>query len=567
MTQLSPSGPLGQETDSFPKPGLSSVLVPIVVAVTGHRDLRPEDSDQLQRATADCFRRLKALYPASPIRLLSGLAEGADRLVARVALNESIELAAVLPMEAAEYERDFDSKASVDEFRRLMAQAHAIYVVQSSEDVNLDRTTHYARLGYFLVEHCDLLLALWDGEPSDKRGGTADVVCYRLNGGPRSSIRSGSYLIQYTGDVYHIATPRASRRELGPPTSEARILVPGNSTAKPASQWQPESTCLAIDQLNRDLRADAQHSAPQPLAEPLQGQRTEISSAETARFRAIDRLAIRFQTRTWRAFAWMLTLSLLALICLQRRGIDGRWSVPLTVLYVTFMIAAYGIYFWSKRMKLENRAFDYRAVAEGLRIQQAWRVAGLAERAADHYLGRQQGVLKWVRRALLNWDWPLPDAQQSDRVSRESMERALEDWVVDQRQFFGRSLTRQRRSHQLYVRAANVLVWLGFALSMLKSPQGWTAWLISLAAIPPMVAATLLVYAKTRAWSEQVNQYATMRDLYQTAEDHLRALLRENDLKGAQELLVELGQEALSENAEWLSIHRRRAIRSPDLGM
>lgn len=55
-------------------------VIPIHIGVSGHRDIPTEDLPQLQSTLYERFSRLKALHPNSTIKLLSGLAEGADRV-------------------------------------------------------------------------------------------------------------------------------------------------------------------------------------------------------------------------------------------------------------------------------------------------------------------------------------------------------------------------------------------------------------------------------------------------------------------------------------------------------
>ena len=88
--------------------------LPIVIAVTGHRQLRPADLAQHREHVRELFALLRRRYPSTPLRIVSALAEGADRLVAEVALEEGHELLVPLPLEPADYERDFPQ--SVAEF-------------------------------------------------------------------------------------------------------------------------------------------------------------------------------------------------------------------------------------------------------------------------------------------------------------------------------------------------------------------------------------------------------------------------------------------------------------------
>ena len=83
------------------------VLLPLVIGVTGHRDLRVQDIPELEAAVRNVLAELHAMCPKTPLVLLSPLAEGADRLVARVALADGATLVAPLPLARAEYEKDF----------------------------------------------------------------------------------------------------------------------------------------------------------------------------------------------------------------------------------------------------------------------------------------------------------------------------------------------------------------------------------------------------------------------------------------------------------------------------
>ena len=72
------------------------------------------------------FVGLRQRYPHTPLVLLSALAEGADRLVARVGLAAGARLIAVLPMPRSLYEIDFKSPVSLEEFAKLVQQADLV---------------------------------------------------------------------------------------------------------------------------------------------------------------------------------------------------------------------------------------------------------------------------------------------------------------------------------------------------------------------------------------------------------------------------------------------------------
>jgi hypothetical protein len=52
---------------------------------------------------------------------------------------------------------------------------------------------------------------------------------------------------------------------------------------------------------------------------------------------------------------------------------------------------------------LSDKYQDYRALAEGMRVQFYWRLAGLKLSVADHYLRKQRSELDWICSAIRVW--------------------------------------------------------------------------------------------------------------------------------------------------------------------
>ena len=109
------------------------------------------------------------------LRAISALAEGADTLVAEIALQRGAELAAALPFAAEEYERDFAAGAPRDGFHALLRAAFAVFELDGSREREAES---YEAVGRLVVRQCDVLLAIWDGEPAAGRGGTALIAAY-----------------------------------------------------------------------------------------------------------------------------------------------------------------------------------------------------------------------------------------------------------------------------------------------------------------------------------------------------------------------------------------------------
>jgi hypothetical protein len=200
--------------------------LPLVIGVTGHRDLRDEDVPRLEAEVASIIARLRHDYleddPETPIIVLSALAEGADRLVARVALAQGARLIAPLPLPLEEYRRDFEpglKPGNAAEFDELLAQAVAAPVIPFAHGNSLEavrtsphkRAEQYRAVGLFIARHSNALMAIWDGDEANMAvGGTAEVVKFTREGIPLAVSRSARASLDGSeiGPVIHVVAPR-----------------------------------------------------------------------------------------------------------------------------------------------------------------------------------------------------------------------------------------------------------------------------------------------------------------------------------------------------------------------
>jgi hypothetical protein len=186
-------------------PGFETIPYRIRIGVTGHRSLPDEAATKaLVKKAIDCeledlfsdelrqhierFRR----QGITPIRysVVTPLAEGADRVVARAVCSyDGARLDAVLPLAFEDYLEDFKTEESRMEFQELLARSRRpVYLRHSrigaearTPDEAADlRLVAYEHGGHYVVSHCDVLIAIWDGQQSCGRGGTAEIVEYAV---------------------------------------------------------------------------------------------------------------------------------------------------------------------------------------------------------------------------------------------------------------------------------------------------------------------------------------------------------------------------------------------------
>lgn len=136
------------------------------LGITGHQVI---PAQALSYVITGIQAALASLHP--PLVGYSSLAAGADQLFARELLAAGGELNAIIPCHG--YQVTFSDRDRAQYFD-LIAAATSTTVLQYSDPSE----AAYEAAGKWVAEHCQTLVAVWDGEPSRGRGGTADVVAY-----------------------------------------------------------------------------------------------------------------------------------------------------------------------------------------------------------------------------------------------------------------------------------------------------------------------------------------------------------------------------------------------------
>ena len=114
------------------------------------------------------------------LRMISALAEGADRLCATVGLELGYRLDCPLPFERADYAGDFPTAESRTAFEALLSRADRVLELPGTRAAP---DAAYSLVGGAILGSADILVAIWDGKGSGGRGGTGDVVASALSMG------------------------------------------------------------------------------------------------------------------------------------------------------------------------------------------------------------------------------------------------------------------------------------------------------------------------------------------------------------------------------------------------
>jgi hypothetical protein len=430
--------------------------LPLVIGVTGHRDLREEDVSRLEAEVAGIIARLRHDYLQdnleTPIIVLSALAEGADRLVARVALRQGARLIAPLPMPREEYGRDFEpglEPGNAAEFDALLAKAIAAPVIPFTHGNSLEavrsnpkqRAEQYRAVGLFIIQHCNVLIAIWDGDERNMAaGGTAEVVRFARQGIPLEVSRSARASLDGSeiGPVIHVAAPRRkggsparevavarwgravvrhhrggplaracgavgrfAGRLLGIERADIRAALP-DAERRELDAWETFAVLIALTrQFNREAAslAAAGRGAAQ-MAQSFgylfddpevkasgQGDPGQIALKLAPRWSRLysiaDTLASKCQLQFKRDWRSLLGLTFAGFACFALFSHVGAERDVLLMLYSFAYVMIFLIFLRARWGRHQERFLDYRALAEALRVAVYWRLVGIGLRPSD----------------------------------------------------------------------------------------------------------------------------------------------------------------------------------------
>jgi len=561
--------------------------LPLVIAVTGHRDLLDSETTEIRARVRELLVSLRKLYPDRRLRVMSALAEGADRLVAEEALAMGVDLVAPLPMPRKMYSQDFD-EASQEQFDKLCARASEVFELPLARGCTIEqisvqgakRSRQYAQLGVFLCAHCHILLALWDGKSGADLGGTGQVVKFHhdniMPGYTRKTVATQQMLVDDESDlVYHIVCSRD--RPDGRPHDDFQPLQRSWFTKDriaPRSATIPKQH-QTIFERSSEFSRDAMRFMDQmegnfyPLMDDRSAHRLPTGIETINRIFCIaDYLAIHFQKR---ALATLRVTHMLAFLMgfmfILYSDLD-TWPYYMFAFLLFFLIAA-GTQYLAKRRGWHRKYLDYRALAEGLRVQFYWAAAGVRSEieskfAHDNFLQTQDPELGWIRNVMRVAGTRCDAAPTTNPVG---LEIAIQEWIGDDD---SGQLGYYRRKSSDRIKRDRYTERLGH-LSLLSSVIIVVLFLVAGSIIPEGLRDPLLVvmgsmlllfgvrhgYAHSTAEKELIKQYEFMLRIFYNAR---RRLDNAEDIAEQRQVLLALGGSALDEHAEWILMHRDRSI-------
>lgn len=567
--------------------------VPLVVAVTGHRDLVDAEVPGLRTLVRDFLQKMISEHPDCGVSVMSSLAEGTDQLVAEEALSLGVPVIVPLPMPKNLYIEDFASAEAKQKFQELLAAAAKVFelpIVEGSTPESIvtdsnDRDRQYAQLGVFLCAHCHILLALWDGKYTEMFGGTGDVVRFHhddvMPGVVAGTATSRLVLTDDESDlVYHIACSRD--RPGGGPIGGLQPLDAAWFTThetEARSREMPTRYRVVFERMSefcRDVRQFGQRIAAGGFSlissEGAEAIPQSVRDIEQT-FRAADWLAIHFQRRHLRALQATHALALLmGLMYIAYSDMSPARAFIITFI-VLFLIGA-GIHWCGRKLAWHRKYLDYRALAEGLRVQFYWAVAGVTQNETtkfshDNFLQMQDAELGWIRHVMR-----VAGLESNVMPNRDGagLEYSIREWIGDdsggQLGYYQKKATERIRRNKLTQLLAGMVVWFSIVAFGLFAVAGADLAglvrdeIIILMGVLLLAAGVRQSYGFAVADFELIKQYEFMCRTFGKA--RRRIISSEND-EARRHILRLVGDASLEEHAEWLLMHRERSVSEGEL--
>ncbi len=366
-----------------------SVLYRVLgIGLNGEINLDPNDSifQFYDKRSLDLIRKSEDTDIAYTV--ISPLAEGADRMAVRIILKSTnAKLQAVIPMVKSDYMQEFRTSESKAEFLDLISndprptqmRKKPLIRTLPKPELKIERLSAYRDVGYYLVDHCDLLIGIWDGKQG-RKGGTSHILDYAASVKcPRIIIRVDKREIKETVFI----------RERGLNAVSLEYLNRFNRNLGLSEQDHFEIRKIANNIFSKTLSgAHVDHSVINNLKEHFY-----------PFYLKADQIAVKTQRiyfRAGRTALWMAATAVLSIGfgLVWRPFFHWAFLIELMLLAVIFVLI-----YNANRGRAHRNWIEHRFLAERIRIGQFFYVAGHSvtklERHPYHGISEQED---WIAR-------------------------------------------------------------------------------------------------------------------------------------------------------------------------
>ncbi len=571
----------------------------LVLGVAGHRDLTPESWEYARKEVSDFLLQLRKLLPDTPIRLVSGMADGADRLVADEALSQGLSVDAVMPMPMDLYRSDFSAESLAEleifvarpEVRKIELPLPDGVMTEEAAQPGTARDDAYGRLSEELCRRCHLLIVLWDGDNTDLKGGTSDTVkrfLFRSSGGngDHSFLEESPADALHDGYAYWVPVGRESRN--GERVRETTCFVAGilGSRFLIKQEQMPDELRREMHDLNEyhktfmDLRDRDILKSEWGLFDTIGDAKIDEKMSELApielEYRKADAMAVHFQRLSDRLFMiYSVLAGLMGFAFLVYAKVYA--SAFFILIYLGVFILGYFSFRWAHKRHWFAKHLMYRLVAEALRAKFYLALVGHHGALGAAELTRATQVsqfagFNWIVHAFRAAEPALPARPTPADEDAEWLGLARKCWIEDQSRYFANKTHSFHHTHHRIERIKSILL-IGLFLSgvlllFFKSHMvaativgdfSVKTALLFLMGLLPLWLGIWEIYVNKMATKELAWQYSNQARLFARTELKLASA---SDDDGRRQVLSELAQDSLSETYMWI-VHRYHREHEP----
>jgi hypothetical protein len=564
--------------------GFEPIPYRIRIGVTGHRKLgNPEVIQAAAKRAIDC--ELEKLFPekmreniervrhagttAISYRVLSPLAEGADRVVARAVLDyPGAHLDVVLPLTLEDYLEEFATEESRKEFGEMLGRCRKPVPLRTrrvrddrhdpGDQAELRRQA-YRQAGQYVVDHCDVLIAVWDGQPARGLGGTAETVRYAQE--------QNRPIIRIWGDTFEVLNRDSN---YGLDASALDAIDRFNRQTITAAQRASYVKNLDHDHFAKPktalgIPANVRKSVNEHLF-PYYAQASIIAKESENRFHRAGRFIYAFSAAAVGCAALGVLFPPLA---------GAGFGVELVVLIVIWLALRRARRKHSHQSWIENRF-----LAERIRCGVFMAICGVEPRPIEvlPYMGHSQTVNDWTVRVFDEiWDRlpPLPGCNQENCLTVNPYVRDV--WIGEQVKFHEDKKEREGRARKRLATASMIVLPTTIAaaalhlLLLLWHPpaaapeslhllhQGLHRGLAFIALLFPAIAASL---AGMEAHREHLRLEKRSANMAPQLERLNKQMASATDPERFESLLQQVDEIMLRETQDWLMLMRYVEIKA-----
>ncbi|MEZ4874760.1 MAG: hypothetical protein R2793_04750 [Flavobacteriaceae bacterium] len=534
--------------------------IPITLGVIGHLDTIFTEEHKV--VIVNILEKLSRLYPNSPIALFSQLAKGADIEVAKVFLEckeqtkIDFRLIVPLPYEKEELINQLTDSEKI-EFKNILSQATKTFTLENLE--NLPKNELYRNAGKFVADSSLILIALYENEDNNKKGGTADIVRYKIEGTFNDDIEE--HIFDNKGSLIIIPCNRVS--------SDIKIFHLENDYLENLLKDKSISKALdKIDASNKEVQKFSEIELESSANDLYPANKSLIEQNQQLKrlYSIFDTIAQKQQKRYLNLIKALFLLGLLILSVFEiykHLGLNPIFfGGTLTLIGI-----AYFIYKRSHKVGSHTKYLEDRIIAEALRVQFFWNVSDIKMAAANYILRIHKTEFNWVKHILLSiygltYNWI--------NTRDESIKDVKTHWIINQKDFFELRLSKLEKNERLFNLLSKIIFWIALAvlaLIFILEYKHFNHHIIHLLIVVDSVLfglfALIKAYYEKRGFEQIRNQYTLMSIIYSACETKMNEIIlneisKEQIDKQLDKLLFLTGKEALIENGNWYLIFKEK---------